>query len=146
MAITKRYSPSRARPPTPKAPAAITFINSNKAALVTGAADIAAALGWEEKPAVKKAVQQELFSQLPEDERVLVNLLREKETVHIDELNTTTGLSSGLLSAALLSLEMQNIVRFPAGQTVQVIDRGDSAGLGRPPEGRFATALLKRPP
>ena len=92
------------------------LIRSNKAMLVTSATDIAEAMGWEHQPAAPKPVQQVLFTQLPDDEKRIVDLLKEKEVVHIDELNAATGLGTSMVAAALLSLEMQNLVASLPGK------------------------------
>ena len=92
------------------------LIKSNKAMLITGAQDLAEALGWEQKPATPRQLQQELFTHLPDDEKCIVLLLKEKETMHIDELNTSTGLGASPVAAALLSLEIQNIVSSLPGK------------------------------
>jgi DNA processing protein len=97
------------------------LIRNNKAALITCAADLAAALNWEEKPPVKKAVQQELFSHLTDDEKTIVDLL-DKGIIHIDQLNIATGGFSSRLSATLLSLEIQNIVSSLPGKRYKLVD------------------------
>ncbi len=92
------------------------LIKSNKAALITSAQDLAEALGWEQSPAPPKQVQQELFTHLPDDEKRIVLLLKEKDSAHIDELSSSTGLGNSHVAAALLSLEIQNIVRSLPGK------------------------------
>jgi DNA processing protein len=57
---------------------------------------------------VKK--QKELFIQLTADERTIIDILKEKESAHIDEINLKSGLSSSAAAAAILSLELQNVV------------------------------------
>ncbi len=85
------------------------LIKSNKAILLTDGAQVAEELGWQTLPA-KKKVQRELFIQLSEDEQKIVDKLKEKDTVHIDELYLQSGLSSSAVAAAILGLELQNIV------------------------------------
>jgi len=55
-------------------------------------------------------VQKELFIELNADEEIIMNLLREKPATHIDELNLRSGLSSSTMAAAILNLELQNII------------------------------------
>ncbi len=85
------------------------LIKSNKAILLTDGAQLAEELGWQTVPA-KKKVQRELFVQLSDDEQTIVDKLKEKDTVHIDELYLQSGLSSSAIAAAILGLELQNIV------------------------------------
>ncbi len=85
------------------------LIKSNKAILLTDGAQLAEELGWETALA-KRKVQRELFIQLSDDEQKIVDKLKQKEAVHIDELYLQSGLSSSAVAAAILGLELQNIV------------------------------------
>jgi DNA processing protein len=67
-------------------------------------------MGWEEKQKPKTRKQKELFIELSTDEKVIVDLLKEKDAIHIDELNHKSNLSSSAVAAAILNLELQNIV------------------------------------
>jgi DNA processing protein len=86
------------------------LIKSNKAALVNNADDIMENMRWNTgtKAAAKK--QRELFIELTDDERVITNILQQKESTHIDELYFKSGLSSSAAASALLTLEMQNVI------------------------------------
>ena len=85
------------------------LIKNNKAALLTGAEDLIEQMGWQTKKQTKK-VQRELFIELSADEKIIVEILKQKETVHIDEIYLSSGLSSSGVAAAILSLELQNAV------------------------------------
>jgi len=85
------------------------LIQSNKAILLTDAKQLAEELGWQ-LPVVKKRTQRELFIQLSEEEETIIHILKEKDSVHIDELYLQSGLSSSAVAAAILNLELQNIV------------------------------------
>lgn len=87
------------------------LIKQNKAQLVTGAQDILQLLGWEPAPAkTKKSLQRNLFTDLSPDEQIITQLLDEKEELPIDELHLQAGLSNSAVAAALLNLELQNVV------------------------------------
>ena len=77
-------------------------------------------MNWEEtkKPVLKK--QKELFIELTHDEKIIVNILKEKKSVHIDEINLKSGLSSSSVAAAILSLELQNVVLSLPGKLYQI--------------------------
>jgi len=85
------------------------LIQNNKAILLTNAKQLAEELGWQ-MPVVKKKSQRELFIHLTDDEQTIVDILKEKESVHIDELYLQSGLSSSAVAAAILNLELQNAV------------------------------------
>ena len=88
------------------------LIKSNKAMLLTDAQEILEVMGWEEKTKGSKVrkSQREIFIELTKEEKILIDILKEKETVHIDELNIKSGLSSSAVAAAILNLELQNVM------------------------------------
>ncbi len=78
-------------------------------------------MGWEKK-GQKQAIksQRELFIELSEDEKIIMAVLKEKNSVHIDEINFKTGLSSSSVAAAILNLELQNVVLSLPGKQYQI--------------------------
>ena len=51
-----------------------------------------------------------MFIELTDDEKIITNILKEKESVHIDELYLKSGLSSSSVASAILTLELQNVI------------------------------------
>ncbi len=96
------------------------LIKNNKAILLTDAAQLIEMLGWSSKKAKPKK-QKELFISLTKDEQVLVDVLKEKETVHIDELFLKSGLTSSTVAAAILNLEFQNVVTSLPGKMYRLL-------------------------
>ncbi len=97
------------------------LIKNNKAVLLTDAAELIELMGWEEK--IRKSVarsQKELFIELSEEEKLVIQVLKEKNSVHIDEINLRTGLSSSSVAAAILNLELQNVVLSLPGKLYQI--------------------------
>lgn len=88
------------------------LIKNNKAMLLTDAQEIMEVMGWEEKTKSNKdkKIQRQIFIELTNEEKILIDILKEKETVHIDELNFKSGLSSSAVAAAILNLELQNVM------------------------------------
>jgi DNA processing protein len=88
------------------------LVRHNKAMLCTDGAMILETMGWQQTDTFKKKAksQRELFIELTADEKIIVDIIKEKETVHIDELNNKSGLSSSAVAAATLNLELQNVV------------------------------------
>lgn len=97
------------------------FIKNNKALLYTDAADIIQTMGWEEKPITRKQQQRQLFIELTEPERKIVDALNQKENIHVDELCAFTQMTTGATAAALLSLEMQNILVSMPGKRYKLL-------------------------
>lgn len=91
------------------------LIRDNKAALLRNAGDLLEAMGWqglEKKP----RLQPKLFPELGMGESVLVELLRAKDAVHMEEFSTRSGLTPGQLAGALLNLEMQQVIEALPGK------------------------------
>jgi DNA processing protein len=85
------------------------LIKYNKAQLITGGSELLNIMGWvEKKPGEKKQI--ELFTELSAEEQKIIELLQEKGTVHIDEINLCCGLSGSTVAAAMLQLEIQGSV------------------------------------
>ncbi|HKO79324.1 MAG TPA: hypothetical protein VJU78_02975, partial [Chitinophagaceae bacterium] len=78
-------------------------------------------MGWEKKSQRQGArSQRELFIELSEDEKIIMAVLKEKNSVHIDEINFKTGLSSSSVAAAILNLELRNVVLSLPGKLYQI--------------------------
>jgi DNA processing protein len=91
------------------------LIVHKRAALLTSANDFIKAMRWEPRK-IKPKAQQELFIDLSKEEKLIVQLLSAKETVHIDEIFLSSGLTSSAVAGAMLSLELQNIVSSLPGK------------------------------
>ncbi len=97
------------------------LIRTNKASLVTSAADILDAMNWQPKEKITPKRQRELFIELTPDEKTLVNILQQTESIQIDELYFKSGLSSSAVASALLTLEMQNLLVSLPGKTYKLL-------------------------
>lgn len=98
------------------------LIKSNKAMLLTDAQELIEVMGWEErsqKPGVRS--QKELFIELSKEEKIVIDILKEKETVSIDEINLRSGLSSSAVAAAILNMELQGVVSSLPGKLYKLI-------------------------
>jgi DNA processing protein len=96
------------------------LIQHNKAILLTEARELLKVMGWTEEKKYKKQ-QRELFIELTPDEHKIIALLQEKESVHQDEINISSGLSSSAAAAAILNLELQNIVAALPGKMFKLL-------------------------
>ena len=93
----------------PKSAGCNYLIQSNKAILYTNGQELIETLGWQLKK-IKPKQQRELFIELSDDEKTVVNILKEKATTPIDEINLRSGLNSSSVAAAILNLELQNVI------------------------------------
>lgn len=87
------------------------LVGQQKAQLLGRLPDFAEFMGWKKKedPARKK-IQQELFIELTTEERKVLDLIREHDPVSFDEIRFRSNLSNSSLAAAMLSLEIQNVI------------------------------------
>jgi DNA processing protein len=77
-------------------------------------------LGWSTKK-VKTKEQKELFISFTADEQVLVDILKQKEIVHIDEIYLKSGLTSSTVAATMLNLEFQNVLASLPGKMYKLL-------------------------
>lgn len=96
------------------------LIKYNKAILLTDAEELIDVMGWKEKKVSAKK-QRELFISLTSEEETVLKLLQQKEALHIDEINASSGLSSSTTAAAILNLELQGIVQSQPGKMYKII-------------------------
>lgn len=97
------------------------LIKSNKAILLTDAQQFIEIMGWDNATVRTKISQRELFVELSDEERVIVNLLQEKDTVSIDELVLKSGCSSSTLAATILNLELKNVIQSLPGKMYKLL-------------------------
>ena len=96
------------------------LIKNNKAGLLTSANDLLENMGWKQVKKVSAKKQRELFIELSPDEKIIVEILQSQEQVHIDELYIKSKLNSSKVAAALLMLEMQNVVISLPGKIYKI--------------------------
>jgi DNA processing protein len=85
------------------------LIKHSRATLLIDAQQLAETMGWQKRKTKPKA-QKELFIELSTDEKIIVSILADRESVHIDELFLKSGLSSSAIASSMLGLELQNII------------------------------------
>jgi DNA processing protein len=96
------------------------LIRTNKAALVSSGKDIIDFMNWSQLPP-KHQPQRELFVDLSPDEKVIVQILRQYGITHIDELYVKSGLRSSAVAAAILNLELQNVLTSLPGKLYKLL-------------------------
>lgn len=94
------------------------LIRSNIAQMIGSGQDIAQSLNWDK--VAQQAAQAKLFLDLSEDEQKIIQLLKEKEGIHIDELMLKSTMSYSTLAATLLQLELQGLVRPMSGKRYRI--------------------------
>ena len=103
------------RPGDPTAEGCNWLIKSHRAALLESANDLAYMMHWEQT-GKNTQEQLKLFEELKPEEKIVVNLLRTQETIHIDRLSLESELPHGLLVTVLLEMECKGLLRTLPGK------------------------------
>lgn len=103
------------RPTDPRSEGCNKLIQQNKAALITSAEDVITLMEWQKKRK-KPAVQAALFAELMPDEQVLVDLLKARGNLHMDELCVQSKWAQGKVAGLLLNMEFNGVVRSLPGK------------------------------
>lgn len=98
------------------------LIKTNKAVLLSSTDELLQAMGWlnSKKNHIKK--QKELFIQLSDHEKIIVDLLKQHGELSIDDLNFLAALSSSAVAAAILNLEFEGIIKSLPGKRYRLMD------------------------
>ena len=98
------------------------LIRNNKAALLTGAADLAFSMGWEKPGDGRHVIEQlTLPIDLSDDERLIFDILqRQKGSIGIDDLSIQTRMATSTLAMNLLNMEMQGFIRSMPGKMYKI--------------------------
>lgn len=94
------------------------LIRSQQATLITCAEDLLQAMGWKNplaKTPKQKAVQQDLFPELTDEERAIVNTLKNVDDKHVNQIAIDTNIPYARVSMLLFDLEMNGIVKALGG-------------------------------
>ena len=96
------------------------LVKANKAALVESAEDIRYFMQWEEQhDATTK--QAKLFRELSDNERIVIDLLKESKEASIDYLVLKSKMSNSLIAAVLLELEFDGAVKSLPGKMYRAL-------------------------
>ncbi len=94
------------------------LIKTQKAHLITSAADLIYNLGWETRP---KAVQKQLFIELDQPEQKIYDYLFQNGREVIDVIAIDCGLPVYELSPTLLNMELKGAVRALPGKIYEAV-------------------------
>ena len=97
------------------------FIKTNRAALIQSGDDIKYFLGWDLEKKKTEVIQRKLFINLEPDEEKIVNLLTAQTQMSIDGICIDLQIPMSRVSAALLNLEFEGIVRTLPGKMYSLL-------------------------
>lgn len=95
-----------------------SIIKYNKAALVENAKDIERIMCWEKDNTLELGI--ELFPELSEKETLIVDIIRNKGSVHTDVISEISGIKISELSSLLFGLEIKNVIKSIPGSSYMV--------------------------
>lgn len=97
------------------------LIKANKASMITKTADLLELMNWDlETKKTKKPKQQSLNLDLDADDTKIVNYIKQKNKIAIDEIAFDLGFDNGMLSFKLLELEFKGIIRSLPGKVYEI--------------------------
>jgi len=91
------------------------LIKTNRAHLVTHAADIASLLAWNMTSPTQKSISRINWTDRSVDEQRILAILAENAAIQLDELVLFTGFSQSKLSLVLLDLQLAGIIKILPG-------------------------------
>lgn len=101
------------------------LIRDSKASLISCAADLINAMGWQDDARLAKAreqgIERTLFPELTADEQTITNALAKGNDRHINLLAADTAMPMSRLTSTLFSLEMKGVVKCLAGGIYHLI-------------------------
>lgn len=96
------------------------LIRTLRAQLLDSPEELIAAMGWQLDQPKSKAVQREIFIDLPPEEQQLVDVLKETGGLAIDELTFKLKQPPSKVAGTLLSLELQGVVKSYPGKVYKL--------------------------
>ena len=97
------------------------YIRLNKAALAENAEHVAALMNWNAPQKTNQKRQLTIFRELNQEEKVLVDLLKEKGKIDIDTLMIQSGMPVHKVSTTLLNLEFDGMLKALPGKMFELV-------------------------
>ncbi|GDX51005.1 DNA processing protein DprA [Bacteroidota bacterium] len=93
------------------------LIKQNKAALIENAEEFVQVMNWQSDEKKNAPIKQrQLFPELDANEQLAVDMIQQRETIHVDELMLQLKLSSSQFAAAVLGLELKGVIKVMPGK------------------------------
>jgi len=98
------------------------FIKTNKAALIGSAGDIIYFMGWkEQKDKKSENIQKQLFTELSEDEKKIVDILNGAGSMSVDMISINVNMQTSKVAAILINLEFLGIIKCLPGKIYKLL-------------------------
>jgi DNA processing protein len=96
------------------------LIKSQKAMMLTDAADLIYQLNWDLQPAAKP-VQQQLFIALDSSEQIVFDFLKSNNKQQLDTIAIACGMTVSKIAPMLLTMELKGAIRPLPGKLFEII-------------------------
>ena len=96
------------------------LIKTNKAHLLESIEDLEYILGWESKTTKSKVIQKELFVNLSEEEKFIMEIIRSNNELSIDSICHEANLPVSKVSPMLLNLEFAGLLKSLPGKVYKL--------------------------
>lgn len=97
------------------------LIKTQRAQLITSAADLVYLLNWQTKKQEPKTIQKQMFVTLSEDEQKVYDFLFQNGNEHLDFISIACDIPIFKLSGLLLNMELKGVVRPLPGKSFEAI-------------------------
>ncbi len=97
------------------------LIKTHKASLLECAEDLAYNMRWDQLDKKKATVQKQLFVDLSEEEKIVLNVLKEVDTIGIDKLSHSLQLTPSSMAGILLEMEFKGLIRNLPGKQYMMV-------------------------
>lgn len=91
------------------------LIKTHKAFLLESAQDVAYIMRWEKSESDENSIQRQLFVSLTDEERAIVELVRQQEDITTDKLAFELKYSTSQLATLVLNMEFKGILKSLPG-------------------------------
>lgn len=98
----------------------LSLIQNHQAQLIRSAADIAAALRWEDLKELK-TIQRKIFVELNEQEKLVSEIIEQEQCIEIDAIAALSQFGMSELASVLLSLEFKGVIKALPGKQYQFL-------------------------
>lgn len=96
------------------------LIKTNRANLMTKVSDLEYIMGWTREPEMIQQTQLSLPINLTADEQIVIDVLRSKGSIGIDDLAISTGFQQSRLVVTVLGMEMQGTIISLPGKVYKI--------------------------
>lgn len=111
VALTGKFTDAKSK-------GCLALIKNNIAAPFTGTEDFFTLLGWDQQKKLGNP-QRQLFYELSKQEAIIMELLKDQLPKSFDELHLKSAMSSSAVAAAVLNLELNQVIQALPGKMFQ---------------------------